>query len=470
MKLKNIREYLGEGRLVGSGEGEVRGFSIDSRSIRPGELFFALSGEKVDGHQFVADALRKGACGAVVSRVPEGLEPELLAQGGLVIVDETLAALQKLALHFRQTAAIPVVAVTGSNGKTTTKDLIASVLAAKFHVLKSRGNFNNEIGLPLTLLELLHRYDIAVLEMGMRGLGQIEELCRIALPNYGVITNIGIAHYELLGSRENIAAAKGELLDSLPDNGVAILNRDDPYSVRLGEKLAQQRPQLKIVYYGFHPEADVRARNLTASAGGTEFTVTADQLSLPAFLPLWGPHNVQNALAAVAVGLNCQIPLKSCLKGLADAVISEKRLAQLPGINGSLIIDDTYNANPNSTIASLAVLKELPGKRKIAVLGSLKELGAIAEQGHRDVGREAAKLGIDFLFSVGQEAQWIAQEAVKWGMKPECARWCHSKEEIVELLQQLLTEDDVVLVKGSRALAMEDIVKEVAVFEGGTKD
>lgn len=469
MKLANIREYLGESRLIGSGEGEVTGFSIDSRSIRQGELFFALPGEKVDGHQFVTDALKKGACGAVVSQVPEGLAPELLAQGGLVVVDETLAALQQLASYFRKAAGIPVVAVTGSNGKTTTKDLIASVLAAKYRVLKTQGNFNNEIGLPLTLLKLLHPFDIAVLEMGMRGLGQIEELCRIALPNFGVITNIGIAHYELLGSQEKIAAAKGELLDSLPGDGAAILNRDDPYSVRLGQKLAQQRPQLKIMYYGFHPEADIRAQNLAASSGGTGFTVTAGHSSLPAFLPLWGAHNVQNALAAIAAGLICQIPLESCVECLAGAEISEKRLAPMPGINCSLIIDDTYNANPNSTMASLAVLKELPGKRKMAVLGSLKELGAIAEQGHRDVGREAAKLGIDFLFTVGEEAKWIAQEAVKWGMKPDCVWWCSSKEEVVELLQQLLTEDDVVLVKGSRALAMEEIVKEVTVFEGGTK-
>lgn len=469
MKLANIREYLGESRLIGSAEEEVTGFSIDSRSIRPGELFFALPGEKVDGHQFVADALQKGACGAVVSRVPEDLEPGLLAQGGLIIVDETLAALQKMALSLRKAAAIPVVAVTGSNGKTTTKDLIASVLAAKYRVLKTQGNFNNEIGLPLTLLKLLHPYDIAVLEMGMRGRGQIEELCRIALPNYGVITNIGIAHYELLGSQEKIAAAKGELLDSLPGDGVAILNRDDLYSVRLGQKLATERPQLKILYYGFHPEADIRARDLVASSEGTGFTVSVDKWSLPAFLPLWGHHNVQNALAAIAVGLICQIAPESCVKGLAEAVISEKRLNRLPGINGSLVIDDTYNANPNSTIASLTVLKELPGKRKIAVLGSLKELGAIAEQGHRDVGRTAAKLGIDFILAVGEEAKWIAQEAVTWGMKTECVRWCSSKEEIVELLQQLLAEDDVVLVKGSRALAMEEIVEEVSVFEGGTK-
>ncbi|NLL19043.1 MAG: UDP-N-acetylmuramoyl-tripeptide--D-alanyl-D-alanine ligase [Clostridia bacterium] len=460
MNLNTLSEALAEKQLFGNGQREITGYSIDSRTIEAGHLFFALPGEQVDGHRFVGEALAKGASGAVVSRLPQGLDP-YLARAGLIVVPGVLQALQQLATAMRLKAGIPVVAVTGSNGKTTTKDLIAAVLGSQYSTLKTEGNFNNELGLPLTLLSLKESHRIAVLEMGMRGLGQIRELCRIARPDYGVITNIGTAHYELLGSQENIAKAKGELPHSLPDKGTAILNRDDPWCFRLGVELKQKRPDLSIIYYGFHQSAWVRATGLEHLNTGVGFQVVWEGKSYQAYLPLPGAHNVQNALAAIAVGLINDISLKTCIDGLARVVVSEKRLAQVAGMNGSTIIDDTYNANPGSVVASLEVLASAAGKRKIAVLGTQRELGALAEKGHRNVGAKVADLEIDLLLTVGVEAQWMADEALRQGMEAKQVYSLNNNQEAIQMLQQLLRPGDVVLVKGSRALAMEEIVRGV---------
>lgn len=462
MNLYTISEYLEERQVLGNGHGEVTGYSIDSRTIKTGQLFFALPGERVDGHLFVRDALAKGASGAVVNRLPQGLEP-YLEKAALIVVPDVLQAMQQLATEIRLKIGIPIVAVTGSNGKTTTKDFIAAVLGSHYHTLKTEGNFNNELGLPLTLLALEEHHQVGVVEMGMRGLGQIRELCRIARPDYGVITNIGTAHYELLGSQENIAKAKGELLDCLPDTGAAILNRDDPWSVRLGEELKNKRPVLSIVYYGFHQAAQVRATGLEHLDTGVNFQVILEGKSYQAYLPLPGAHNVQNALAAIAVGIINQVPVQDCIDSLAQVVISEKRLARVTGLNGSTVIDDTYNANPGSVMASLEVLASAPGGRKIAVLGSQRELGALAEAGHREVGAKVVGLNIDFLLTVGQEARWIADEALKQGMEEKQVFSLNSNQEAIQMLQQLLKPDDVVLIKGSRALAMEEIVRGVTV-------
>lgn len=462
MNLKRISEYLEEKQLFGKGEREVAGYSIDSRTIKAGQLFFALPGEKVDGHRFVGEALAKGACGAVVTRLPQGLEADW-EQAGLIVVPDVLKAMQQLATAIRVEAGIPIVAVTGSNGKTTTKDLIAAVLSSRYNTLKTEGNFNNELGLPLTLLSLEKHHQMGVVEMGMRGLGQIRELCQIARPDYGVITNIGTAHYELLGSRENIAKAKGELPDSLPDTGAAILNRDDSWSVRLGEELKSKRPHLPVIYYGFHHSAQVRATQLEHLDTGVEFLVSWEGASCKAFLPLPGAHNVQNALAAIAVGLINHVPLRDCIDSLAQVVISEKRLERVPGIRETTIIDDTYNANPGSVMASLEVLALAPGERKIAVLGSQRELGSLAEKGHREVGAKVAELEIDYLLTVGREARWIADEALKQGMGAKQVYSLDNNQEAIQVLQQQLQPGDVVLVKGSRALAMEEIVRGVTV-------
>lgn len=462
MNLKTIGEYLAEKRLVGNTEREITGYCIDSRQIEPGLLFFALPGEKVDGHQFIVDALAKGAAGAVVAHLPQGLE-SYLEKAGLLVVPDVLKAMQQLAARIRLQTGIPLVAVTGSNGKTTTKDLIAAVLGSKYRILKTEGNFNNELGLPLTLLSLKPHHQIGVVEMAMRGLGQIRELCRIARPDYGVITNIGTAHYELLGSRENIARAKGELLENLPDEGVAILNRDDPWSVRLGDELEKKRPGLRIFYYGFHEEARIRAVQPEQAGGGTGFQIKYRGKCLKAYLPLPGSHNVRNGLAAVAAGLVCGVSLEESVEGLAGAVISEKRLARMTGIHNSTIIDDAYNANPDSVMASLEVLGGLPGGRKIAVLGTQRELGSLAEEGHRKVGAKAAKVGIDYLLTVGREARWMAEEALAWGMKKQQVHCFEHNEEAISLLQQILQPGDLVLVKGSRALAMEEIVRALTV-------
>lgn len=468
MKFQAIAQYLTRAQVLADSGREIQGFSIDSRKLEAGDLFFALKGDRVDGHQFVKAALQKGAAGAIIASQPDDLDLSTLNGAGLILVPHVLKAMQDLALALRRKASIPVFAITGSNGKTTTKDLMAQVLATKFETLKTQGNYNNEIGLPLTLLELIKPYEVAVVEMGMRGLGQIAQLAQIAQPDYGIITNIGTAHFELLGSQEKILQAKGELLDNLPSQGVALLNRDDYWSYELSKELTKSRPSLTLYYYGFHPQSDFRAREKEHLGNGTGFVVEAfGQIVGKAFLSLKGRHNVQNALAALAAGHLLDIPWEQSLASLGQVEISQGRLTPVRGINGSYLLDDTYNANPISMIASLEVLTHHLGNRRIAVLGTMGELGSLAREGHQQVGETVASLNLDFLLTVGQEGRWIGEEALANGMAPSRITHCQNNEEAIQVLMALVQEDDIVLIKGSRALAMETIVMALAEKERG---
>ncbi|MGB4215944.1 MAG: UDP-N-acetylmuramoyl-tripeptide--D-alanyl-D-alanine ligase, partial [Thermacetogeniaceae bacterium] len=372
----------------GSSQVEITGVSIDSRKVRPGDLFFAFSGEHVDGHDYIEDAFQRGAAAAVISHPVDCQQDK-----PLIRVSDPLQALQALARGYRSLFNIPVVAVTGSTGKTTTKDLIAGVLGSKMAVIKTEGNYNNELGLPLTLLNLDDQHQAAVLEMAMRGPGQIAELCEISHPLVGVITNIGKTHLELLGSQEAIAEAKGELLSSLPIDGCAVLNADDPWQVKLASRVRGE-----LIYYGTDSMCQIRATDIRLRGlEGVDFKLHTPSGEADCFLPLPGAHNVANALAAAAVGYRFSLTAEEIAAGLTSASLTGMRLDVKAGIRDTKIIDDSYNASPASTTAALELLAAVDGNRKIAVLGDMYELGEETISGHREVGEKAALLSIDCL-------------------------------------------------------------------------
>lgn len=451
-RVGTIRQAIA-GRLVrGRDDLWVSGVSTDSRTVKEGELFFALRGERFDGHDFVQAALLRGAVGAVVSRLPAGLSCS--RDYCLILVDDPLAALQRWAKVYRSRFQVVAVGITGSTGKTTTKELVARVLSCRWPTLATRGNFNNEIGLPLTLLELGPEHGALVVEMGMRGPGEIAFLCSLAQPNSGVITNIGLAHVERLGSQENIAAAKGELLESLAPGSLAVLNYDDPFCRRLGKA-----SHCRVRYYGFGDGADVRAQDLTATPQGYTFTALFEGRRVKVFLPLWGRHNVANALAALALGFYHGLEPEAMASALGAVSSPAMRLEPAAGIRGSLLLNDAYNANPTSTKAALAVLAERRGRRAVAVLGDMLELGEYSTAAHREVGAVAADLKIDLLLTVGELAREVAAGALAAGMAADRVHSFATKEEALHFLEKNLQEGDLVLIKASRALHLETLVE-----------
>lgn len=437
------------GGVVVRDSGEcLSGASIDSRTLQPGNVFFALKGENFDGHDFIDEAFNRGAAAAVVDR------NEAATRGGTVIlVENTLAALQKLAEWWRGKFDIPVVAVTGSSGKTTTKDILASLLSAVAKVHFNTGNHNNEIGVPLTLLGLTKDHEVCVLEMGMRGLGEIAELCSIARPTAGIITNVGSTHFERLGSMRNIALAKGELAESLPKEGFIMLNGENEWS-----PFIRDRSLARSVFFGFGADAQVRALEVEFFPEYTEFSLKAFGMSRRLRLPLWGKHNVYNCLAAAGAYLLLGFPEEKLQEGLDNLTVTAMRLERVEGINGSTIINDTYNANPDSVISSLGVLRQIEGRRRLVVLGDMFELGSIAKAEHRRVGEAVARLKPDLLVTVGDLSRYIGEEAFARGMDKNKIFHRAGVEEAVEILEKYIDMGDVVLVKGSRGMRMERIV------------
>lgn len=420
----------------------------DSQQVRPGDLFVALPGEHHDGHDFIADALARGARGLLVQRRPEA-SPESIA---VYVVKDTLAALQSLAAGRRRRFDIRVIGVTGSVGKTTTKEIIASVLRSRFRVLKNEANYNNEIGLPLTLLGLSNRHERAVLEMGMYALGEIRQLCEIALPHVGVVTNVGPSHLERLGSMEAIASAKAELIESLPSDGCALLNGDDP----LVRGMAS-RTKVRTLLFGTAEECQVRGADVESDGlNGIAFVLEYEGQRTNVRTRLPGRHSLHNALAAAAVGLEEGMSPEEVGDALGK-VRAKLRLHILRGRNGSTIIDDTYNASPASMLAALTVLADVPGRR-VAVLGDMRELGGEEEEGHRVVGREAARVA-QVIHTVGELGRLIGEEARRQG-HPDVRMW-ESKEEAAREVVTDLRRGDVVLLKASRALALETLLPEL---------
>jgi len=435
---------------------------IDSREAEPGALFIALPGEKRDGHDFVAEAFAAGAFAAIVhrpvaadshtvdihrQRLPANWRPPLCIR-----VEDSLLGLQKLAAHWRSRFTPTVIGITGSVGKTSTKELAAMVLSQKFKTLKNPGNLNNEIGLPLTLLELDDSHQVVVLEMGMYNVGEIETLCRIARPQVGVITNVGPTHMERLGSIERIAQAKRELVEALPPDGTAILNLDDPRVLAM-----RAHTRASIFTYGLSAEADLWADEIVSEGlEGVRFVFHYGSERIHVKVPLLGRHSVHTALRAAAIGLTQGLHWEEIIAGLQNRQAGV-RLVAVPGPNGSILLDDTYNASPASTIAALNLLHELSARRKIAVLGYMAELGAYEEEGHRKVGCRAADI-VDLLIAVGPRAELVAAEAVACGLQPEAAIALQTTQEALDYLKTIAADGDTILIKGSRSMAMETIV------------
>ena len=460
-----------EADLYGSESATFEGCTIDSRQLVEGNMFVAIQGENVDGHCFIAQAFEAGA-GIVIgekARLEVDFLSEIPAGKALIVVESSVEALQGLAKAWCSELNPIVIGITGSCGKTTTKDMVATVLAQKYRIHKSKENFNNEIGLPLTILNSSQETEIMVLEMGMRGLGQIKHLCGISNPSVGVITNIGTTHMEILGSQENIAQAKWELIHSLGENGTAVLNAEDFLSVRL----AQSTSVNKLFYgtTGRFTEPAVRGSDLQVSGKlGTLFKVHYQDIEATVDLPLPGEHNVLDAVAALAVGMHCGVSLQLGAHALENLVLSKMRLDTFKGILGSIIIDDVYNANPDSMKASLNVLAQRGGEKSVAVLGEMHELGSASVSGHREVGEKAAALGIKKLVTVGKMAEGIAQGARDAGLSEQDIYISQDCEQATKEVKRIIEEmgaETWVLIKGSRGMKMERISQMLALEKFG---
>ncbi len=422
------------------------GVSTDTRTIKRGNLFVALKGEKFDGHDFILRAVENGAAGVVISS-RDAYVPEKTAA---ILVADTLAALQGLAGYHRRRFTLPLVAITGSNGKTTTKDMIAAVLSGRWRVLKTEANYNNDIGLPLTILALAADHQAAVVEMGMRARGEIGRLAAIAAPTVAVITNVGETHIEILGSIENIAAAKGELVEAIPAAGLVILNADIPL-VRAMEAKAKAR----CVLYGLGPGAAVQAGNIVPGERDTAFDCIHPGGRFPVTVPAVGRHNIYNALAALAVGLELGLSPDEIRAGIATFQPGAMRLA-IEAIGPYTVINDAYNASPLSMQAAIDTLAMVAVGRKVAVLGDMLELGEMTEDAHRRVGEQLADTGVQVVVTVGEAAAHIAAAALDGGVKVAVA--CSGHADAAEALRKLLRPGDTVLVKGSRGMKMEKML------------
>lgn len=445
------------GKLLNEASGAdnpVNRLVIDSRDVSPGDFFIPLPGEKTDGHFYLADAARRGAAGCFVragygGEIPQGLTA--------IEVDDPLLALQRLAKAYRRKFTLPVVAVTGSVGKTTTKDLIAAALSGKLKTLKTEGNLNNHIGLPIMLSRLRRDHEAAVLEMGMSGRGEIALLADLAAPRVGVITNIGESHLELLGSRENIACAKCELLSYLPPDGAAVVNADEEL---LDRHLSLCRAQ--VIRFGFTGRADLRCTG-TPVIDGVKTVVLEQQgyprAEFPAMLP--GRHNVYNLMAAVAVARFLGLSDREILLGLKNCLrLTGMRLETVKIEPGITVINDAYNASPTSVKAALDTLGELAGEAgKIIVLGDMLELGDFEAEGHRQVGEMVAKLGGKALILLGERSRFIGEGAILAGFPADKVFHSATHQEAADRVKKEAGPGDWVLIKGSRGMRMEEVLK-----------
>jgi UDP-N-acetylmuramoyl-tripeptide--D-alanyl-D-alanine ligase len=471
----------------------ARGVVIDSREVQPGALFVALHGEKTDGHLYLKDAFERGALAAIAepAALVLGLDATFVSEGGttlgqraglpfVFIVPDSLKGLQRLSGFWRARMPAMAIGITGSIGKTTTKETVANVLAQRFLTLHSEGNLNNEIGLPLTLLRLIPEHQRVVLEMGMYALGEIAQLCQLAQPRIGVVANVGPTHLERLGTIERIAQAKAELVQALPpaqEGGVAILNADDPLvSAMAGLTRA------RVFTYGLNPASDLWADEISSEGlEGIRFRLHYGRETLSLHLPLLGRHSVHTALRGAAVGLVEELSWTEIIAGLQTAR-GQLRLLVVPGLKETTLIDDTYNASPVSMLAALNLLEDIAREPKdeariesaqgthgempryIAVLGDMFELGSYEEEGHRLVGGRAAQVlsptghGRGKLVTVGHRAHWIADEALAAGMSPADIHVAETNADAVAVLQGLIRPGDLILVKGSRAAGMDQIV------------
>jgi UDP-N-acetylmuramoyl-tripeptide--D-alanyl-D-alanine ligase len=449
LKLSKIAEFIAADHPEAlasrpAGDESATGYSIDSRTIGAGQVFFAVKGERLDGHDFVEGALDRGAIAAVVQKTELSRYRD---QTRLLAVEDTLVALQTLAMGVRRIWGKPLIGITGSAGKTTTKEAIAHVLASQFRVLKSEGNFNNHFGLPLMLLKLEPEHDLAVIEMGMSHAGEIRALATIAQPEIGVVTNVAPVHLEFFDSIAGIARAKYELIESLPPNGTAVLNADDEYVSQFGRGFKGH-----VITYGRHATADIGAENVqSCGAGGTEFDIITTSGREHAALPLVGEHNILNALAAVGVALARGMKLADAVAGLATIKPADKR-GEVLQLGNITVINDCYNSNPKALNAMVDALAGMKASRRIVVAGEMLELGREGESLHQESGRHAVEKKIDILIGVRGLAQAAVDAAKQAGIRAE---FVATPEEAGEWLARETREGDVVLLKASRGVKLE---------------
>ena len=457
LTIEEVLKATGGKLLQGKESAFFQGISTDSRTVAEGELFIALKGSRFDGHHYALEALKKKAGGVLIEEERVG---DIRWNGhrskAVIAVKDTLSALGDIAQNWRRKYPTPVVALTGSNGKTTTKEMIANCLETTFPVLKTRGNLNNLIGLPLTLLTLSEKERVVVLEMGMNVPGEVRRLTEIAEPNVGLITNIQKVHLEGMRSLERLKEEKGELFRKMRRDGTIIVNQDDPRVV----DLASAYPGQKITF-GIEHAAEVMAKEIwLRGEEGTSFTLILEGEAIEIHLRLLGRHFVANALSAVAVACLFGVEIKQAKEALEDFRPFAMRMEIIPLKGGMTLINDAYNANPNSMELALETLVEVKGKgRAIAVLGDMLELGEFATEAHQQLGQKVSELSIDFLLTLGEEAAALVESAIRHKFPLERTKVVESHSEAASILREMVRDGDWILVKGSRGMAMEKIVE-----------
>jgi len=460
LTIEEVLKATGGKLLQGKGNTFFQGISTDSRTVAEGELFIALKGARFDGHYYAAEALKKKAGGVLIEEDKVGdIRWNGYRSRAVITVKDTLSALGDIARDWRRKYGTPMVALTGSNGKTTTKEMIAACLETNFPILKTRGNLNNLIGVPLTLLTLTEKERVVVLEMGMNVPGEIRRLTEISEPDVGLITNIQMVHLEGMGSLERLKEEKGELFRGIRRDGTILVNQDDPRVV----DLASRYPGQKITFGIEHP-ADIMAKEIRLhGAGGTSFTLILEGEAMEISLRLLGRHFIPNALSAIAVACLFGVEVNRAKETLENFQPFPMRMEIVPIEGGGTLINDAYNANPSSVELALETLAEAKGKgRAIAVLGDMLELGNFTEEAHQQIGQKVSELSIDLLLAMGEKAPIVVESAIRHGFPMEKARIVESHSEAISLLRQMIQSGDWILVKGSRGMAMEKIVEGLA--------
>lgn len=451
LRVKDVLEAVKRGGLKGDGSILVRGVSTDSRTIKRGELFFAIAGPNFNGNNFVGDAFNKGAAAAVVSRT-FAQDTETLGLMPIISVDDTTAALGELAKFWREKHPVLLIAISGTCGKTTTKDMTAAILNESCSVLKTEGNLNNHIGLPLTLFRMNNIHNAAVVELGISKKGEMTKLCSICKPDICLLTNIGPAHLKTLENIEGVASAKGELFSSLKGDGTAIINIDDPWIFKIAEGVQQKK-----ITFSIRKKADVCLRHSSENSGKISAWFNVFGSNIEVEINALGMHNLSNAAGAIAASIAAGAETEDIVQGLKKFTPPDGRMKLVSLAHGITLIDDTYNANPLSAEASLKTICTI-NRRRIAVVGDMLELGSTAEENHRYIGTIAGRLGIDILFASGMFGRFTADGALEGGMHHENVYFIESKKKLLDLLTKIIRAGDTILVKGSRAAGMEEIV------------
>lgn len=458
IKVKDILEICNGELLLGNGDVVLENFKKDTREVEQGDTYVGIKGENFNGSDFFEKAFEAGANACIVQDIEISEKVlEKYKDKTIIKVKDCVETLQKIARYKRECYDIPVIGVTGSVGKTSTKDIIASVLAQKYKTLKTEGNYNNHLGVPLTLLRL-EDHEAAVVEMGMNHLGEISKLTNIAKPTMSVITNVGTSHIGELGSRENILKAKLEILEGMKEEAPIAINNDNDM---LHNWYMVNQNKRKIMTFGIENESDIMAKNIVATDEGSKFTVNIDGKDYEVEINVGGKHFIINSLCAICVGLQNNIEMEKIIEGIKEFKLTKRRMEIKDGINNSKVINDSYNASYDSMKAAIEYLGEIKANKRIAVLGDMLELGNFEKELHEKVGEEVYKNKIDILVTVGERAKFIANKAKELGMCEDNIFVFDTKEEAVQLLENIIEENDYILVKASNSMKFDEIVNKI---------